>query len=365
VALVATPPAADAAVDSGAAAGLPRRGASAWRWALGAALVVVGAALVGALVGPVRLPVRGVVLELLDRLPLVHVRSGLSPTQATLLTGIRLPRVVLGLVVGAMLSASGAAYQGTFRNPLADPYLLGVAAGAGLGATLVIVSGRTTIGSFDLLPMAAFAGAVVAVATAYGLSAVADRERSATSIVLSGIAVAAFFTAVQTYVQQRHADVLREVYSWILGRLNSTNGWSDVRLVLPYAVVSGTVLLLSRRHLDVLRTGEDEAAALGLDVRRTRLVVVGAATLGSAAVVSVSGLIGFVGIIVPHIVRQVAGPSYRRLVPLSMAFGAAFLVLTDVAARTVVSPGELPIGVVTAFFGAPFFFVVLRSRRVR
>ncbi len=365
MALVVTPPAVRVADDAEVPAALLRRGAPAWRWAAGAALVVVAAGLVGALVGPVRLPTRGVLLELLDRLPLIHVRSGLTPTQATLLVQIRLPRVVLGLIVGAMLSSSGAAYQGTFRNPLADPYLLGVAAGAGLGATLVIVYGHGNGLALQLLPVAAFTCAIVAVAIAYGLGAAADRERSSSSIVLSVVAVAAFFTAVQTYVQQRHTDLLREVYSWILGRLNTTNGWRDVRLVLPYVVVSGTVLLLSRRHLDVLRTGDDEAAALGLDVRRTRIVVVGAATLGAAAVVAVSGLIGFVGIIVPHIVRLLAGPSYRRLLPLSMAFGAAFLVLTDVAARTIVAPGELPIGVVTAFFGAPFFFVVLRSRRLR
>lgn len=365
MALVATPPAARPAVDAPVPAHALRRGAPAWRWAATAAAVVVVAGVVGALVGPVRLPVRGVVLELLDRLPLIHVRSGLTEMQASLLWDIRLPRVVLGALVGATLASSGAAYQGTFRNPLADPYLLGVAAGAGLGATLVIVYGRAAGNAARLLPLAAFAGAIVAVTAAYALASAADRERSSTSIVLSGIAVAAFFTAVQTYVQQRNTDILREVYSWILGRLNTTDGWADVRMVLPYVAVSAAVLLLARRHLDVLRTGEDEAAALGLDVRRTRLVVVGAATLGAAAVVAVSGLIGFVGIIVPHIVRLVAGPSYRRLLPLSMAFGAAFLVLTDVAARTIVAPGELPIGVVTAFFGAPFFFLVLRGRRAR
>lgn len=361
MALVATPPTVATAVEVPVPARALRRGAPAWRWAAGAALVVLVAAVVGALVGPVRLPVRGVLLELLDRLPWVHVDSGLTPLQATLLWDIRLPRVVLGALVGGTLASSGAAYQGTFRNPLADPYLLGVAAGAGLGATLVIAYG----GSARLLPPAAFAGALLAVVAAYGLGSVADRNRSSASIVLSGIAVAAFFTAVQTYVQQQHTDILREVYSWILGRLNTTDGWADVRMVLPYVVVSTGVLLLARRHLDVLRTGEDEAAALGLDVRRTRLVVVGAATLGAASVVAVSGLIGFVGIIVPHIVRLIAGPSYRRLLPLSIAGGAAFLVLTDVAARTVAAPGELPIGVVTAFFGAPFFFAVLRGRRLR
>jgi len=334
----------------------------AWRWAFAAAAAV----LVAGLVGPAHLPVRGVLLELLDRLPLVHVRSGLTAAQVTVLTQIRLPRVVLGGIVGGVLSSSGAAYQGTFRNPLADPYLLGVASGAGLGATLVIVYVRhPSSWPLDPLPLAAFVGALAAVLAAYALGSMADRERASASIVLAGIAVAAFFTAVQTYVQQHHTDILREVYTWILGRLNTTNGWRPVLLVLPYVTASSLVLLAARRHLDVLRTGEDEASALGVHVRRTRLVIVVAASLGTAAVVAVSGLIAFVGIIVPHIVRLLAGPSYRRLVPLSMAFGAAFLILTDVAARTVVAPAELPIGVVTAFFGAPFFFVVLRGRRSR
>jgi iron complex transport system permease protein len=335
-----------------------------WRWVAAALGAVVLAGLIGTLVGPAQLPTRGVLLELLDRLPLVHVHSGLTRTQASVLVDIRLPRVVLGGVVGCMLSVGGAAFQGTFRNPLADPYLLGVAAGAGVGATLVLVyiHGASTW-PVDPLPLAAFVCALGAVAITYGLGSVADRQRSTVSIVLAGIAVTAFFTAVQTYVQQRHTDILREVYGWILGRLTATNGWSSVTLILPYVAISATVLLGARRHLDVLRTGEDEASALGLHVGHMRLVVVAAASLGTAAAVAVSGLIGFVGIIVPHIVRLVAGPSYRRLIPLSMAFGAAFLILTDVAARTVAAPAELPIGVVTAFFGAPFFFVVLRGRR--
>src|SRR5690606_17151535 len=171
-----------------------------------------------------------------------------------------------------------------------------------------------------------------------------------------------FFTATQTYLQQRNTDTLREVYVWILGRL-STNGWGDVRSLLPAAVVSGAIIFAFRRHLDVLALGEDEAGTLGLPVSRVRLLVVGAATLATSAAVSVSGLIAFVGIIVPHVVRLVAGSSYRVVVPLSMLFGAAFMVITDLGARTVMSPAELPIGVVTAFLGAPFFLLVLRRSR--
>jgi len=174
--------------------------------------------------------------------------------------------------------------------------------------------------------------------------------------------MASFLTAVQTYVQQRHTDTLREVYAWILGRL-STSGWHEVLLILPYLVIGGTVILLHRRMLDVLSLGEEEASALGVPVRRVRLLVVGAATLGTAAAVAVSGLIGFVGIIVPHAIRLVTGASYRVILPLSAMFGAAFLIIADLTARTILSPAELPIGVVTAFLGAPFFVLVLRTAK--
>jgi iron complex transport system permease protein len=184
------------------------------------------------------------------------------------------------------------------------------------------------------------------------------------SIVLAGVAVAALLTAVQTYLQQQHAQTLQVVYSWILGEL-SLASWSDVTLILPYAVICAVLLISHRRLLDVLRVGEIEAGSLGVDVARLRLIVVLAATLGTAAAVAVSGLIGFVGIIVPHTVRLTAGASYRIVLPVSMIGGAAFLVLADVAARTVQAPAEVPIGVITAAAGAPFFLFVLRSRRTR
>jgi iron complex transport system permease protein len=320
---------------------------------------LVGAVLVGVLVGPAGLPVGGVLRALVDRLPFVDLDSGLTAAQEQVLFQVRLPRVVLAGLVGAMLSGGGAAYQGVFRNPLADPYLLGVAAGGGLGATLAIVYGP---GGRELLPAAAFAGGIVAVAITYTVGASVGRDRSNATIVLAGVAVTSFFTALQTYVQLQHTDTLREVYSWILGRFTTAN-WSDVRLILPYAVISAVGLVLHRRLLDVLRVGEDEAGTLGLSIRRLRLTLVVLATIGTGAAVAVSGLIGFVGIIVPHTIRLLAGASYRVVVPLSLVGGAAFLILADVLARTLDAPAELPIGVVTAFFGAPFFLVVLRSRR--
>jgi len=313
--------------------------------------VVLGAVALGSLVGPVHIPFGEAIKRLLGS------PSSLTDRQADILTAVRLPRVVLGGLVGSMLALAGASYQGVFRNPLADPYLLGVAAGAGLGATVAIAADAPPA----VLPAAAFAGAVLAVVATYALGRTVGR-RTTISLILAGVAMASFFTAVQTYVQQRHTDTLREVYAWILGRL-STSGWREVLLILPYLIVGGAVILLHGRMLDVLSLGDEEASALGVPVRRVRLLVVGAATLGTAAAVAVSGLIGFVGIIVPHAIRLVTGASYRVILPLSAMFGAAFLVVADVAARTVLSPAELPIGVVTAFLGAPFFVLVLRTSK--
>lgn len=339
--------------------GVPAQGTARpgrWLIAVGA---LVGALLTGVLVGPAGLTPGAVLLELADAVPGVVLDSGLSVQQQAILWQIRLPRVVLGAIVGATLAVAGATYQGVFRNPLADPYLLGVSSGAGLGATIAIAQGGT-FGPFGV-PIMAFAGGLCAVAATYALGSTVGGARTSVVIVLAGVAVAAFFSAVQTFVQQWYDDSLLAVYTWMLGRL-STDGWSDVAMVLPYVVVCCVVLLLHRRALDVLAVGDVEAASLGIDVARVRLRLVLTATLATAAVVSVSGLIGFVGIIVPHAVRLLFGGSHRTLLPLAMLLGAAFLVLTDVAARWLFAPAELPIGVVTAILGAPFFLVVLRKR---
>jgi iron complex transport system permease protein len=332
-------------------------GLSGW-WIAGGVGFLLLAVLLGLAIGPAGLGVGRIVRELASHVPLLGVESTFTAREDAILWELRAPRVVLGVLVGAMLAAAGAAYQGVFRNALADPYLLGAAAGAGLGATLVIAYG---LGDRDTRPMAAFAGAALAVAAAYLLGRSVGGRTTAT-LILAGVTVAAFLTAVQTFVQQQNADTVQEVYAWILGQL-ATSGWDDVLVILPYAAVTAALLVWHRRLLDVLAVGDEEAASLGVDVARVRLLVVGAATLGTAAAVAVSGLIAFVGIIVPHAIRLVAGTSYRVVLPLSLLFGAGFLVLTDLLARSLIAPAELPVGVVTAFFGAPFFAVVLRTTR--
>lgn len=336
-----------------------------WLW-VGVAAAVVVALVVGVSVGAVAIPPHLALARAFDWLPGVSATS-LTSNETAIVDHLRLPRVVLGALVGFTLALCGCAYQGVFRNPLADPYLLGAASGAGLGATLAIgwgvgAAAGSQSAQWSAVPLFAFAGALGAVAVTYAVGATGDRRRSPASLLLAGVAVGSMATAAQTFFQQRYAETIREVYAWILGRL-STSGWTEVQMMLPYAAVATVVILLNRRTLDLLAVGEDEAATLGLNVERSRLIIVAAASLGTAAAVAVSGLIGFVGIIVPHALRLTGVSSYRWLLGLSALAGSGFLVLADVLARQLLSPAEIPIGVVTALVGAPFFVLLLRTRR--
>jgi len=296
-------------------------------------------------------------------IPLPEVASALlhhSGTNGAIVWEIRFPRVVLAGLVGAALSIAGASYQGVFRNPLADPYLLGAAAGAGTGATVAIGFLHSQI----WLPPLAFVGAFAGVSLAWFVGSAAGGLRNPAVMLLAGVAVSSFLTAVQTLLQQQRTDSLQQVYSWILGQL-STGGWGATRRMAPYLIVSSVVLLAHGRALDLLSLGDEKASTLGVPVTRVRLVVIAAASMATAAAVASSGLIGFVGLVVPHIVRRLFGLSYRVVLPLSLLVGASFLVLADLVARTVLAPAELPIGVVTAFAGAPFFAGLLRATRRR
>jgi iron complex transport system permease protein len=269
--------------------------------------------------------------------------------------------MVLGLLAGAMLAVAGATYQGVFRNPLADPYLLGVAAGAGLGATFAIVNVGQSLTTPTWTPLLAFVGAMGAVTVTWLIGGRRLRSSTAT-LILAGVAVSSLLTSAQTFLQQQSTGSIARVYIWLLGSLASAS-WSSVWLVLPYVAVCVAICVVAGRALDVMSVGEDESRSLGVPVRRVRFVVITASSLGTAAIVSAVGLIGFVGIIVPHIVRLLVGTSYRRILPISVLFGAGFLVLADTIARTVLAPSELPLGVVTALVGAPVFVVILSLRR--
>jgi iron complex transport system permease protein len=328
-----------------------------------AAAFLVVAMLAAAFVGAADLNPLATAAALIDKaVPFLRLPSSLDPVDKAVLFQIRLPRVVLGALVGGLLSLAGAGYQGVFRNPLVDSGMLGASAGAGLGATIAIVY----LGEAgpQAVPVAAFVGSLTGVGVAYVTGAAASRHTvlgdGVATLLLAGIAVGSFLTAVQTFVLQRSASDIQAVYSWLLGSLSAAS-WQQVTTIAPYAAVSSVVILLHGRHLDVLSVGDEEARALGLRPALSRALVVGASALAAASAVAVSGLIGFVGIIIPHVARRLAGPAYTSVLPLSMLLGAGFLVLADTLARTVLSPAELPIGVVTAVVGAPAFVWVLRG----
>ena len=324
-----------------------------WRWQItaSAAAALLIACLLGVGFGPVNLNFGSIIRTLLG-LP-----NGLENEDRTLLLELRLPRVVLGALVGAALATSGAVYQSVFRNPLADPYLLGVASGAGLGATIAITSGGGDLHA--LLPIFAFLGGVLAVAATFLVAGRLFADPS--TLLLAGIAIGSFATAFQTYLQQRNSAALRPVYSWILGELTVAN-WDVVKWAGFYILIALAVLIRISKVLDALMLSDEEAYSLGVSPQKIRLIAVAAATLATATAVSASGLIGFVGIVVPHLVRGLTKRATNRSL-LSIAFvGAAFLVIADLGARTLLAPAELPIGVITAFVGAPFFLFVLRAR---
>lgn len=333
-------------------------------WSTVGVVVLCAAAVFGISAGAASLTATDILRHFVGLLPFGWAESPLTERQEALLMDLRLPRVVMGAIVGALLATAGGAYQGVFRNPLADPFLLGAAAGAGLGATMIMVFGGDLIADpRELVPVAAFVGALLGVAAAYALGSTAGGGGTA-ALVLAGVAVSSFLSAAQTLVQQMGIDQLQRIYAWLLGGLGR-GGWDDVRLIAPYAAVGLVVLLLSGYLLDMLALGDDKAVSLGLNPAVVRLVVIAAASLATAAAVSVSGLIGFVGIVVPHIVRRLVGSSYRAILPVTVLAGGAFLVTVDIVARTIVAPAELPIGVVTAFLGAPFFVLILRTTRHR
>lgn len=284
--------------------------------------------------------------------------GSLTPLQEAIVRELRLPRILTAAAVGAGLALSGAVIQALTRNPLADPYLLGLSSGASLGAVTVLLLGAAVV-----LPVAAFAGAMLAMAATLALAG-ALGSITPTRTVLAGLAVSSLAAAAASFVVfwTAQGDSYREVLGWLMGSLAGAT-WSSTLIALPALAVVGVPLLFCGRILDAFAFGDTAASALGVPVPAVRWTLLGATALLTGAMVSVSGSIGFVGLVLPHAVRMLAGPSNRALLPLSALAGALFLVLADTAARTVFDPREIPVGIVTALIGAPFFILLLLRRR--
>ncbi len=282
-------------------------------------------------------------------------------TARTIVVTLRLPRIALGAVVGFALSTAGVVMQGFFRNPMADPSIIGVSSGAAVGAVATIaLPFALPLAPQLALPAAAFLGAIGAAFGVYLLATEEGRTPVAT-LLLAGVAVQTFLGAVVSFLLLQSGESLRRAVYWLMGHLHLAS-WADVAMVLPVTLVGFGVLLAYARDLNVLLLGEEDAHALGVEVERTKRLLLGVASVMTGAAVAVTGVIGFVGLVVPHVVRLLVGPNHRILLPTSALAGATFLVATDTLARS--GPAELPVGIVTAFLGAPFFLYLLRTREV-
>jgi iron complex transport system permease protein len=327
---------------------------------LAAALVVV--IVVATSIGSVKIPLSTTFSVLLDRLPLVDMHQTWTGAIATIVWDIRLPRVILAGLVGAALSIAGATYQGLFRNPLADPYLIGVAQGASVGAIIgFLMPAAWNIAGFGLIPLLAFIGAILATVVVYLLARV-GKTLPVTTLILAGVALSALLSSIASYLIISSGNRMHGIIFWLMGSF-SMSKWSDVGTVFPYVAVGTAVIIVFARLLNVMQLDEEQAQQLGVNVERFKILLLAAATLITAASVAFVGTIGFVGIIIPHAVRLVWGADHRFLLPLAVLTGAIFMILTDLVSRTILAPTEIPIGVITAVCGAPFFLYLLRRRK--
>jgi len=329
---------------------------------LGLFILLVVVVVLAAAIGSVQIPFLTTSSILISKLPLIELTPNWIGALETIVLEIRLPRVILAGLVGAALAIAGATYQGLFRNPLADPYLIGVAQGAALGAVIGFLIPSTWHGwGFGIIPLLAFTGALVSTATVYSLARV-GKTLPVTTLILAGVALGALLASIVSYLIISSGERMHGIMFWLMGSFSLTQ-WSEAKIVLPYALLGIVIILLYARPLNLMQLDEEQAQQLGINVERLKLVLLGAATLITAAAVSFVGIIGFVGIIIPHAVRLIWGADHRFLLPLSVLTGAIFLILADLIARTALAPTEIPIGVITALCGAPFFLYLLRRRK--
>jgi iron complex transport system permease protein len=334
-----------------------------------ALLIVLGLVLAVAVVlavalGAVYVPIATSARIILSRAPLLGrlVDTTWSATQETIIISVRLPRVLLALLVGMGLALAGAIFQGIFRNPMADPGIIGSSQGAALGATIAFFFGiKFGWGGLSAVPLFAFVGAFMAVFLVYFIARAGGRV-SIAYLLLVGFALSSFLASIVSLLLVISEDRMHNIFFWLMGGLGTGN-WDAVLAILPFIATGAVISSFFARDLNLLMLGEEKAMQLGLEAHRFLWIMFAVAALVVGAAVSVSGIIGFVGLMTPHIVRLLTGPDHRYLIPGSLIGGGLFLVLADTLARTVIAPNELPVGIVTAFFGAPFFVYLLKRRR--
>ncbi len=344
-----------------------KRSAGLHPYLISVALLLM-ALLASVALGPVFVSPGDVLRVLLAQIPGLPVKADWQEFAPTIVLSIRLPHAMLMALTGAALAGSGAAFQGLFRNPLADPYLIGVASGAGLGAVFALaVKWPSNLLGMYSVPAAAFLGAIATIALVYSLARV-GRTLPTTTLILAGVAVSAFASSLTSFLMLRSNQELRRALSWLLGG-SVMDGWDPFWAALPYVLVGLGFLSFSGHSLNLLQFGEEQAQQLGLNTERAKLLLILAASLATAAAVAFSGVIGFIGLVVPHTIRLVWGGAphsahdYRRLLPLSILGGSSALLAADLLARMLLAPQVLPVGIVTALAGAPFFLYLLRRAK--
>jgi len=312
--------------------------------------------------GAVYIPPATIFTIILNKVSGIGIVGNWSPAFEAIILSVRLPHTVLILLTGAALASSGAAYQGLFRNPLSDPYLIGVASGAGLGAVIVMyLNWPQNTAGFFLIPLGAFVGAIATVFLVYQMARV-NGMVPLTTLILAGVAIGSFASAITSFLMLQDDGQVYRAISFLLGG-SPIAGWDPVVACIPFMILGMTALSLSGHVLNVLQFGEEEASQLGLDVDKAKLFIIIAASLTAAVAVAFSGVIGYVGLIVPHIIRIIWGPDYKRLIPLSILGGASALLLSDLLARVLLAPSTIPVGIITAVIGTPFFLYILRRAK--
>jgi len=327
-------------------------------------LLLLVVMVMGMVWGAVSLGWRNVLAILLDTLPFYHSETANAVGQVyqDILLQIRVPRVLMAAAVGSSLAVSGAVFQGLFRNPMAEPYVIGVSSGSALGAVIAMLGGFTLAGSsYGLVPLFAFVGGILTIITVYTMARV-GRAVPVMTLLLAGIAVSSFLSALVSLLTYFAGEKLHMVVFWMMGGLGGAT-WQTVKIMLPYAAVGFVTVMMFSRELNAMLLGEETASHLGVDTEKVKKILLVGASMLVAAAVSTSGIIGFVGLVVPHFIRLVAGPDHRFLLPASAILGGALLIATDTLARVIIAPTELPVGIITSIIGAPMFIYLLKKRR--
>lgn len=328
---------------------------------LGSLLILMVAWMAGVAIGSVPIPLPVIIGAIAETIS--PYQSSIDPINISIIVDVRMPRVVLAGLVGASLAIAGASFQGLLQNPLADPYTLGVSSGASVGAVLVIFSGiALPIFTSFTLPIVSIGTAILTLLFVIAFARMLDRTLSIETLILTGIVMGSFLGSVISLMIALTGEELRQIIGWLLGSV-AMRGWDYVGLLLPFFIIGVLLLMTQGQELNAMSLGEERARQLGVPTEKRRALILLAASILTGAAVAVSGTIGFVGLVVPHICRKVFTTDHRHLIPLSLINGATFLILADLVSRTIIAPAELPIGVITSLIGAPIFAFILYQQR--